>query len=321
MIPSSLLDLPNKLQRLQVEITTWCNLKCVGCPRTIGLEGESWQNRHMPVDTLNRVLDNLPPSQMLCLQGIGEPTLHPDLYDLVRLARAKGKYGIVTFNSNVLARDLDYWRELKRIGLRHVSISVDSLTQEVAERCRAGTRVDKLRERLRQLSGEGFAILVSIVLSRLNLHDLAATLREIDRIGRFGVEIQPFIDYSGGSEASLDAADIAAYRRLMAELRPALRNIVALHEAAALKDGPAGEARCLRPFVSPYVTVDGYLTPCCTTEDAALFGYARADETPFADIWRSPAVQSWLAAHWRGESKICVGCAFNPAAANMPMNR
>ena len=31
-------QLPERLTRLQIEVTTGCNLKCPGCQRTIGLE-------------------------------------------------------------------------------------------------------------------------------------------------------------------------------------------------------------------------------------------------------------------------------------------
>lgn len=218
------------------------------------------------------------------------------------------------FNSNILARDMDYWRELKRLGIRHFSVSVDSLTQAVAGRCRAGTQVDKLRERLTQLVLEGFVILVSIVLSRLNLDDLPQTLRELDRIARLGtmaVEIQPLIPYDGGDPTIvLDEEAMAKYHQTASQIRPSLRYLAEFQEAAALTRRGA----CNRPFTSPYVTVDGYLTPCCSTNDASLFGFLRADLLPFERLWNHPTVHAWRAAYRRQPPAICAGCAFNPVA-------
>ena len=79
---------PDRLRRLQIEITTGCNLRCVGCQRTIGMKDRSWRNTHMPIDRFRAIIRNAPPSQALILQGIGEPTLHPSLGAMIDEARA-----------------------------------------------------------------------------------------------------------------------------------------------------------------------------------------------------------------------------------------
>ena len=124
---------PQRLTRLQIEITTGCNLHCAGCQRTAAMADHAWRNGHMPADRFAAILANAPPADALVLQGIGEPTLHPDLPHFVALARACGKFPAISFNTNALVRDLEYYRGLRGRGLNHLSVSVDSLDPVVAE--------------------------------------------------------------------------------------------------------------------------------------------------------------------------------------------
>lgn len=48
---------PERLRRVTVEVTTWCNLECPGCLRTQGFAAGSWHNRHMSVETFAQVVD------------------------------------------------------------------------------------------------------------------------------------------------------------------------------------------------------------------------------------------------------------------------
>ena len=49
MSETNLFAAPKRLRRLQIEITTGCNLRCAGCQRTIGMAQGTWHNAHMPL--------------------------------------------------------------------------------------------------------------------------------------------------------------------------------------------------------------------------------------------------------------------------------
>ena len=109
MSDRNLFSAPARLRRLQIEITTGCNLRCAGCQRTLGMAEGTWRNAHMPLDRFAAVLGNAPPADAIILQGIGEPTLHPGLPEMIGLARETGRYGVVSFNTNALARETAYY--------------------------------------------------------------------------------------------------------------------------------------------------------------------------------------------------------------------
>lgn len=307
---------PERLRRLQIEITTGCNLECVGCQRTIGMKDRTWRNTHMKLDRFAKVLANAPPADALILQGIGEPTLHPGLASMIDLARDSGKFGAVSFNTNALVRKTDYYAKLRARGLGHISISVDSLEPETAEALRAGTDCAKLERAIAELSSLfGGNITLSIVLSRRNAPELPALLSRLHQLGGRVIEIQPLIAYAREINAmALSPAELAEVRARVEQVRRATPDLAVILAPAVTPNG----SRCSRPFHAGYVTVGGFLTPCCTTNDISLFGRASLIEQSFADAWRGPGVQAWLEAFVAKEPEICGGCAFNPAGAAAP---
>ena len=302
--------LPQRLKRFQVEITTGCNLACAGCPRTIGINEGHWRNKHMPVKRFAAVIEHAPPSDVLVLQGIGEPTLHPRLPEMLQLAKASKKFTYISFNTNALFRELPYYDELRKAGLDHVSVSVDSLTPATAEATRSGTDVNQLRDAVRylvRLFGPGTTL--SIVLSRMNIGELSTLLAELHGLGARLVEIQPLIAYADALEnVRLTSADIVQAKRITAEAE-------ARHDGLHVMHAPAltpVERRCRRPLHAGYVTADGLMTPCCTTENVDLFGRASLEEHDFADLWQSPKMADWYEMFFHKDDAICVGCAYNP---------
>lgn len=304
---------PPQLHRFQIEITTWCNLKCAECSRTVAIEAGRWTDKHMRLDDYRRIIDHSVPSGVLVLQGVGEPTLHPQLVDMIAVARTSNKFPAITFNSNAVGRGIDYFARAKAAGLTHLSVSVDSFDPTIANACRFGTKVEKLAGRLAELAAMFPGLAVSIVASRLNLEDIPRTIARLAALGVRTVEIQPLINYQPAAASTVDntlsPADQARLTTALAGARRAHRT-TEIAVAAALDPN---EARCARPFHAPYVTVDGYLTPCCTCFDPAVLGHTSLIEQPMTEAWRRPAVQAWLADYFTTEPAICVGCCFNPA--------
>ena len=75
----SRLDPPEQLRRLQIEVTTYCNLFCKECSRTMGLNAGTWVDNHLSQAKFERLIEHSLPAEILVLQGVGEPTLNPDM--------------------------------------------------------------------------------------------------------------------------------------------------------------------------------------------------------------------------------------------------
>ncbi|HVC58764.1 MAG TPA: Wzy polymerase domain-containing protein [Acetobacteraceae bacterium] len=131
-------------------------------------------------------------------------------------------------------------------------------------------------------------------------------------LGARFVEVQPLIAYGPATQPlCLTAGELALARRQITAARAALPGLQMMPAAALTPNGN----RCRRPLHAAYVTVEGFLTPCCTTNDASLFGHANLAEAGFDALWQSDGVAAWLNSFVDREPAICRGCAFNPAGA------
>jgi MoaA/NifB/PqqE/SkfB family radical SAM enzyme len=312
---------PEELRRLQIEVTTLCNLFCQECSRTVGVQDGTWEDKHLSLENFRKLIENSPPAKILVLQGVGEPTLNPELLEMTAFARASGRFQYITLNTNAVTRTRTYFRQLREAGLDYVCVSVDSFNPEVAERCRSGTKVPKLKRLLRDIYAEFGHIVISVVASKLNLFDIPATLEELNAIGeemfpaqKFTVEIMPVINYkadtSNQPRTMLNRHEIEMLGNMVKLIGPALPRLIMIVNSTTIKAPKPGH-RCGRPFYSPFITVDGYMTPCCTSFDPASYRHTNILFTPMAEAWGGPVIQDWLRRYLREGDDICQGCCFD----------
>ncbi|NTU41489.1 MAG: radical SAM protein [Nitrospirales bacterium] len=126
-------------------ITNACNLQCPIC----FTYNRSDRRYFMSADEFRSILDWISESEgyvdLINITG-GEPTLHPDLFALLRLCD-RNEIGRVTLNSNgiVLAEDEDFVRRLADHGV-YVILSFNTLSPERSRRIHGTDLVDiKLR--------------------------------------------------------------------------------------------------------------------------------------------------------------------------------
>lgn len=131
-----------------IEITTRCNLGCVACART----QFKLQSRSMSLESFRRVLAQLPHAFRIVLVGLGEPLMHPQLIDFIRLAvAAKRRVGLVT---NAMLLDAEMARALCESGLSSLTVSIDAVDQAVAARLRPGSDMSLISENIHKLMAE-----------------------------------------------------------------------------------------------------------------------------------------------------------------------
>ncbi|PIQ25962.1 hypothetical protein COW36_02865 [bacterium (Candidatus Blackallbacteria) CG17_big_fil_post_rev_8_21_14_2_50_48_46] len=103
----------------QVEVTGYCNLTCISCPRG------NWP-RHRPTGLMNtetysklldKIIEDDPWTGIITLYNWGEPLLNPDLPEIIRTTREKGLLSAVSSNlamkkdfENVIQADPTWFR-------------------------------------------------------------------------------------------------------------------------------------------------------------------------------------------------------------------
>ncbi|MBI5489742.1 MAG: radical SAM protein [Deltaproteobacteria bacterium] len=152
-----------------IQVTRVCNQRCLFCSnpenqRLVGVGEFREQVRDLVASGHDGVL----------LTG-GEPTLHPRLPELVRLATRAGLAARIITNGQETSRPgvLD---ALRRAGLRHLHVSLHSHLASVQDRIarHPGSRA-RVARTLRAAARLGMATDVNIVLNALNLPHLERT--------------------------------------------------------------------------------------------------------------------------------------------------
>jgi len=137
-----------ELDWVQVEITTRCNARCSYCPRTA--LWPCWPNRDMPLEDFRNLLRCLGQTRQAHLQGWGEPLLHPQFFEMVRLCKGKGL--AVSTTTNGVKLDDACLRRLMESGLDVLGVSLAGVRPEANDALRAGTSMAHLADSLASLA-------------------------------------------------------------------------------------------------------------------------------------------------------------------------
>jgi hypothetical protein len=131
---------------------------------------------------------------------------------------------------------------------------------------------------------------------------------------RFTVEIQPVINYqddtSNQPRTMLNRRELEMLRNMLAAIGDALPRLILSLNTSPIEKPKPGQ-RCGRPFFSPFITVDGFMTPCCTSFDPATYQHTNILYTPMTEAWSSPPVKGWLEQFFDEGDEICQGCCFD----------
>ncbi len=126
------------LDWVQVEVTTFCNAACIYCPHTTAREG--WQNFHFPLTLFHKLLPSLNHTNLVFLQGWGEPLLHPDIFEMVRLCKKWNKK--VGFTTNGILLNKENIHTIVDLQLDILGISFAGATPATHNHIRQGTDFD-----------------------------------------------------------------------------------------------------------------------------------------------------------------------------------
>src|SRR5512135_1903327 len=186
---------------LRVSVIDHCNLRCVYCMPLSGLKFARSDDLLSPAE-IERVVRSAVSVgfRKVRLTG-GEPTLRPDLLDIVeRLGRVAGLHDIAMTTNGILLPRLA--EPLARAGLRRVNIHIDTLHPGRLQRVMRFGTVDEIWAGIQAAEAAGLRpIKINVVVTRGynddDVVDLARLTLERDWHVRF-IELMPL----GGGECA-----------------------------------------------------------------------------------------------------------------------
>lgn len=173
------------VRKLYVEPTTACNLHCRPCIRNIWSDSEV----QMSMNTFHRLMASLnefPNLNRVVFTGFGEPLTHPNILEMIHEVRKRNL--AVTLGSNGLLLGAEIGRELVKMGVDRLVVSVDGVKPETYASVRGAmlsqvlSNIRGLNEMKSQMGSLNPALGVEFVLLRSNVAELAELTRLASRL-------------------------------------------------------------------------------------------------------------------------------------------
>jgi radical SAM protein with 4Fe4S-binding SPASM domain len=219
---------------VMLEASSFCNLRCPMCPRTIGKSpsaGASGQEfGNLKMDLLDR-LDNLfRQTPGVVLSWFGEPLMNKQLPEIVRRIKTYGASVHITTNGMLLTEQVA--EQLVRAGLDNMAISMDAADPETFRRLRAGAELQVVKANVlnlnrvkRRLGSTTPRLQVAFVAMPENVLQLPEMVRLVDEMDIRTLTIGPLDDFALTQEFNL------AHKAALGSREPARQ---AYREARAL---------------------------------------------------------------------------------------
>lgn len=294
---------------MQIELTDYCNLRCPVCPT--GIRAVTRRPLAMPVALFRRLIDEVGPYLLtVSLWGWGESLLHPELMELLRLARKHRVAILVSTNGQNLDNDRVI-EALIEAPPTYLIVAIDGLTDATNSQFRVGASlapvlagVKRLAEIKRQ-RGLRFPVLhMRYIVMKHNQHELSQ-LREFAVANYFdllSIRALSVIDNESAVEIHQQLIpDIPEYRAYKYENGARIRR---------------DDFICLEPFWFPSVFVDGTVVHCAQDYNANHALGAIGNGTSFRDVWFSESAA--LARKTVRDEPAAVKCCRNCPARDRP---
>lgn len=265
----------------QIEISSACNYNCVMCPRNMySRKDKTSFIEPMLIDKLVNE-GAFEGSYFVELQMSGEPTLHPELTEIITKVKNTGcKVGLST-NGSSLPDD-------RLLDLDYITISIDSV--EEGQQIRKGRKdgfVEKVKEFIDRSQEVGGPV---IDLQTIDLNPL-------EPAANFGPE-SPY--------KALERIFWYQVSRGLCNLRTIPNCFLTLFDASDRT--PVSNSICLNPWLSVSIQSNGNVTACCFSFwDDIIFG--NIWEQTLFEIWHGEGVKKLRREHEQGKYRpICARC-------------
>ena len=324
MVALKPLRVPVRPIHLQIEPTDNCNLNCLMCGRAEVIR----HPRMMSLEEFQSIVDQVRPKK-ITLSGYGEPLLNRALPQMIAYAKVHGA-SVNTTSNLTLVRNEEQALELVRSGLDLINASIDAATLETYRALRGQDAFEHVLDGIRllqrvkaQVGSPTPHVRISFVISKVNLHEVAAFIHLAHNLGLDVAFFQmlllmtieerrerliggvPYDEFRHTLEAGRDLARQLGVRTNLPTLLATLPQTWRKYAP-----GEMDRRRCILPWFSAYITADGHMRPCCTFAPLPMNLGGSIFEEGFDAVWNSEPYREFRRALRRGDrpTKVCQEC-------------
>ncbi len=178
----------DKPRKLNIEVTTRCNLNCDMCMRKLWKEDGS----DMTMETYRALLPIFPEIEAVNIIGIGEPLLNENVIEMIRLGKEHlPPNGAFSLTTNATLLDDTMAKQLVSSGLDDIVVSIDAATSGTYNEIRKDasldqvlTNVERLNKAKKKLGIQTPRIGFEFVAMKRNISELPQV---VDLAARYGI--------------------------------------------------------------------------------------------------------------------------------------
>lgn len=298
---------------IHLEPTNYCNSKCVMCPGVYGGLKKRIvpKHMHMSFEDFKRIIAQFPYCKVICLYGLGEPLLNPDVIKMIKLCKGKGIFVSLTTNGSTLSRNIS--KELVLSGLDEIWFSIDGGTAKTFEKIRVGTRFSTVIENIKRfielknnLNSERPKPKVRTIVSNENIHEIPQLLRLVKSIGIKDITVRGG-DFSGTPLNAVPNEQLNVLLKHKSYGESLGLNVKLLFPTLP----PLSNRKkiiCWKLWKSTYITVGGWVTPCCRLPFEKDLTGGNILNQDFKKIWNNRMYRRLRKKFGNNESAFCQNC-------------
>jgi radical SAM protein with 4Fe4S-binding SPASM domain len=287
---------------LMVEPSSLCNLSCPLCPA--GTKELKRDGALLSLDSFKEILGQIGGQiRLLLLWNQGEPFLHRDVFEMIRLAKQRGIYVRTSTNGHFVETEGQAERIIDS-GLDEITISMDGADRETYEKYRVGGDFEKVTRGVRLLASEKRrknSLTPIIDLQMLLTRDTEGQMDRMKSLARdsgadlLSLKTLQVTDEDEAERFLPEDESKRRYRQIGKDFETKSRN----------------RKGCRRLHYSLVVNSDGKVSPCCFDKFGKHSLGALNQNGSFLGIWRGQKFKEFRSALLRDTQAfdICKNCS------------
>lgn len=287
---SKLLNLNYLPITMDIEPTTGCNFRCTMCQ----VSSPNFISKNLDYEMFKQVIDGNKQLLKIKLQGMGEPLVNNNFFNMVEYA---SKYSIVseiTTNGSLLNQNNIL--KLQQSNLSRITVSIDGATPGIFEKIRVKSNFETVISNCKNLISSYKKKIIRpeisawCVIQNDNVNQFEEIYDLCKEIGFDKLTYQFHISGWGKDEWN----NINKNKKI--EINSIKEKIVKIKNKGIMEGMEINifeenlltfSKQCVWPWESSYISKTGDVVPCCIIGDEKVVSFGNIKENSFKEIWNS----------------------------------
>ena len=282
VVASCIFNLNLKIEPILIEIdvTNKCNLKCLMCPNKKMIRKKDTMDLSIFKEVINQTSDT---AREYSLGIYGEPTLHPDLAEMIEFIKKKGN--LIALNTNLNYHDDALSEQFVREKVDRVIVTMCGVDKATYEAISLNgdynlliNNLIKINEMKKKLKSRKPVLVGYFTKMKLNAN----------LVNKARIELKKYFDYCYIARMHDWAVD---------------KDITSLKipQATCINN------KCTVLWTAATVLCDGRVAACCQDYEGKII-LGDAKKTSIKDIWNSSKIKEFRKDYLN--SQLCKGCSY-----------